>query len=122
MSSFQVLTLTKHGDARGQLVVLENALPFTVERTFWITGADGQTRGGHRHKVTRQALVAISGQVDVLMDDGECRESIVLDAPHQCLIVEPKDWHTMQFGPCSILLVMASHRYERSDYIEAPYR
>lgn len=122
MSAFSLIDLPSHGDSRGSLTVLENALPFAVARMFWITGADGQTRGGHRHKVTRQALVAISGTVDVYMDDGTQSETILLDSPKKCLIVEPEDWHTMHFGPASVLLAMASHPYERLDYIEAPYR
>lgn len=122
MPSFAIITLPCHGDARGQLTVMENALPFQIARTFWITDADGQLRGGHRHKVTRQALICLAGSVEVLMDNGDRRETVVLDAPHKCLIVEPEDWHTMQFGPGAILLVMASHPYKRSDYIEAPYR
>lgn len=122
MSPFTLLQLPHHGDERGYLTVQEDALPFAVMRTFWITGADGQTRGGHRHKVTRQALVAVTGTVSVFVDDGQNRQTVILDQPRLCLLVEPEDWHTMHFGPGSVLLVMASHRYERSDYIEAPYR
>lgn len=121
MANFQVLRLSSHGDDRGRLTVQENALPFPVVRTFWITDADGQKRGGHRHHRTRQALVAVAGSVSVYMDDGAHSDTIVLDSPDKCLIVEPKDWHTMSFGPGSVLLVMASHAYERSDYIEARY-
>jgi uncharacterized Rossmann fold enzyme len=121
MADFELLILPSHGDSRGRLTVQESALPFPVVRTFWITGAGGQTRGGHRHHKTRQALVAVTGAVSVYMEDGARSDTIVLDSPEKCLIVEPKDWHTMSFGPGSVLLVMASHAYERSDYIEARY-
>jgi mannose-6-phosphate isomerase-like protein (cupin superfamily) len=120
-SHFEVLRLPTFDDARGSLTVLDGALPFPVVRTYWIYGADGQTRGGHRHRHTRQALIAICGTVVIHMDDGKVREDIVLGSPEQCLIVEPKDWHTMHFGPGSILLVMSSHTYDRSEYIDDPY-
>ena len=121
MSEFKVIDLPGHRDGRGQLVVMEQALPFVPRRVFWISGADGQLRGGHRHHVTRQALVAVAGRVEVAMHDRRHRETIVLDRPDQCLLVEPDDWHTMAFGPGAILLVLASSPYDRADYIDEDY-
>jgi mannose-6-phosphate isomerase-like protein (cupin superfamily) len=121
MSHFTTLNLPTFTDARGSLSVLEDALPFNVVRTYWIYGADGQTRGGHRHTYTRQALVAINGTVSIYMNDGVTEETVVLQHPGQCLLVEPKDWHTMTFGPGSVLLVLSSHPYDRSEYIDTPY-
>lgn len=121
VSPFEVLQLPTFEDPRGSLTVLDGMLPFPVVRTYWIYGADGQTRGGHRHRHTRQALIAIRGAITIHMDDGEIVDDVVLDDPAQCLIVEPKDWHTMHFGPGSILLVMSSHPYDRSEYIDTPY-
>jgi mannose-6-phosphate isomerase-like protein (cupin superfamily) len=121
MAHFTILNLPTFADARGSLTVLENALPFAPVRTYWIHGADGQVRGGHRHTHTRQALVALSGTVTMYMNDGITSETIELKHPGQCLLVEPKDWHTMTFGPGSMLLVMSSHPYDRREYIDTPY-
>src|SRR5687768_7933390 len=98
MGHFPIIELPTFADSRGILTVLEGALPFLIARSFWISEADGQTRGGHRHHQTRQALVAVTGRVDVFMDDGAEHETVVLDRPGKCLLVEPKDWHTMTFG------------------------
>jgi hypothetical protein len=121
MTHFTVLNLPTFVDPRGSLTVLEGALPFTAVRTYWIYGADGQTRGGHRHTYTRQALVALSGAVSIYMNDGITVDTVELGHPSKCLLVEPKDWHTMTFGPGSVLLVMSSHPYDRSEYIDTPY-
>ena len=121
MSHFTMLSLPTFTDPRGSLTVLEQALPFEVVRTYWIYGADEQTRGGHRHAHTRQALVAINGTVSMYMNDGVTEETIALNHPSQCLLVEPKDWHTMTFGENAILLVMSSHPYDRGEYIDTPY-
>lgn len=121
MSHFAQLMLPTFTDPRGSLTVLDGSLPFTPLRTYWIYGADGQTRGGHRHKHTRQALLAINGTITIYMNDGVTVEHVVLDQPGKCLLVEPKDWHTMHFGPGSVLMVMASHPYDRSEYIDTPY-
>ena len=120
-SCFTTLQLPTFNDPRGALTVLEKALPFEVVRTYWIYAADGQTRGGHRHTHTRQALIAMSGSVSIYMNDGVTEETIALSQPNQCLLVEPKDWHTMTFGTGSILMVLSSHGYDRSEYIDTPY-
>lgn len=121
MSEFRILNLHTVTDSRGTLTVMQDDLPFNVARMFWITGADGQTRGQHRHRVTRQGLIAISGEVDVYMNDGYHDANITLSNPSHCLLVEPEDWHTMVFKPGAVLLVLASHKYDFSDYITAPY-
>lgn len=121
MSEFKTLDLPAFADSRGRLTVMQKALPFEAKRVFWIDGADGQTRGGHRHHTTRQALVAIVGRVVVFMDDGRHQAEIVLDRPNICLLVEPDDWHTMAFGPGAILLVFASQPYDVKDYIDQRY-
>ena len=120
-SHFTVLQLPTFVDSRGALTVLEKALPFEAVRTYWIYGADGQTRGGHRHTYTHQALIAMSGRVSIFMNDGVSQEVVELNLPNQCLLVEPKDWHSMTFGPGSILMVFSSHSYDRSEYIDTPY-
>ncbi len=121
MTHFTILNLPTFKEPRGSLTVLDGALPFSVVRTYWIYGADGQVRGGHRHRHTRQALVAVCGEITIHMDDGVTREDVLLNQPGQCLLVEPKDWHTMAFGPAAVLLVMSSHPYDRSEYIDTPY-
>lgn len=119
--AFHQIKLPTLKDARGALTVMDGELPFTVARSFWIYGADTNTRGGHRHFVTRQALIAMVGTITVLMDDGERRENIVLSSPDNCLLVEPKDWHEMTFTPGSVMLAFASHPYMKEDYIHEPY-
>ncbi|MBX3588574.1 MAG: FdtA/QdtA family cupin domain-containing protein [Ramlibacter sp.] len=121
MSNFTLISLRSVFDERGQLAILQDELPFPIRRVFWISKADGQVRGGHRHRTTRQALVAVAGSVTIHMDNGNYRSDIILDSSNQCLLVEPEDWHTMLFGPSSILLVMASTPYDRSEYIDEPY-
>ena len=121
MSHFAIINLPTFTDPRGSLTVMERSLPFTVVRSYWIYGADGQIRGGHRHTHTRQALVCMVGTVKMYMNDGIVADTIELNHPSQCLLVEPKDWHTMAFGAGAVLLVMSSHAYDRSEYIDTPY-
>ncbi|CAN0617637.1 dTDP-6-deoxy-3,4-keto-hexulose isomerase [Burkholderia multivorans] len=121
MSEFRVIQAKTFRDARGGLSVLDGTLPFEMKRVYWIYDCDAQLRGGHRHHITRQALIAVQGQVAVALDDGRHRAEVVLSSPDQCLIVEPDDWHTMRFGPGAVLLVIASEPFDADDYIDEGY-
>jgi dTDP-4-dehydrorhamnose 3,5-epimerase-like enzyme len=120
-TNFKLIELPTFADTRGVLTVLERLLPFEPKRFYWIYGADGQVRGGHRHRLTHQALIALSGTISIFMNDGNNQEVISLDRPYSCLLVAPKDWHTMTFGQDSILLVLSSHHYDPTDYIDEQY-
>lgn len=121
MSYFTTIDLPTFFDLRGGLTVLDDALPFEIKRIYWIYGADGHLRGGHRHVKTRQALIAVAGMVSMYINDGRCSGTVELNDPSKCLLVEPKDWHTMTFGPGSVLLVLSSEPYDRADYIDEKY-
>ena len=77
MSHFPLLHLPTFADPRGSLTVLEGSLPLVVIRSYWIYGADGQTRSGHRHTYTRQALVCVAGSVSMYMNDGVVSDRLV---------------------------------------------
>ncbi|MVN90741.1 sugar 3,4-ketoisomerase [Mucilaginibacter aquatilis] len=109
-------------DARGNLTVLDEAIPFQIKRLFYIYGVDNSARGGHRHHQTIQAAICIQGSCTIINDDGEHTEHIELDTPRKCLILETKDWHVMtNFSPDAILLVLASTAFDAADYIFDPY-
>src|SRR3989339_898621 len=103
-----LINLKTHSDKRGNLTVIEEQIPFEVKRVFYIYGVDDSVRGGHRHKTTVQAAICIHGSCVVSNHDGNSREDFQLDHPSKCLILEPKDWHTMHhFTPDAVLLVFA---------------
>ena len=118
----KIIEIPTFKDERGFLTVIEDILPFKVERIYWIYGADDQSRGGHRHKITKQALVAVSGIINLKINNGEEESLYILDHPSKCIIVEPEDWHTMIFKKNAVLLVFASHGYDKKDYIESPLK
>ena len=41
----------------------------------------------------------------------------MLSKPNQILLLEPEDWHTMDFSADAVLLVLASEHYDKEDYI-----
>jgi len=108
-------------DSRGSLTVIEKLLPFNIKRVYFIYNANG-LRGGHRHKLTRQALICLSGSCSIYINNGITEEKVELKHPNHCLLIDPEDWHTMQgFKNNTILLVLASEYYDVKDYINESY-
>ena len=116
-----IIDLPVFGDERGSLTVVEKILPFEIKRFYYIYNVTSK-RGGHRHKKTIQALISIGGSCDIYTNNGKKEETFFLDTPNKCLILDPKDWHTMDnFSEGSILLVFSSEFYDKEDYIDARY-
>lgn len=117
----EVRTFRRHTDKRGALVPLEfaNDLPFTPQRTFLVTASSSdEIRGQHAHKACGQFLIAASGSLLIVADDGKSRGEILLDSPAQGLYLPPMVWGIQyKFSPGATLIVFASHSYEEADYI-----
>lgn len=116
-----LIYLPTYTDARGSLTVVEKIIPFEIKRFYYIYNAKS-LRGGHRHKKTIQALICIAGNCKIYVNTGYKEEYFFLDSPEKCLILAPKDWHTMdEFSRDAVLLVLASEYYDINDYIDDKY-
>lgn len=114
----KIIKLHQFLDERGSLCVIEKECEFQIRRIYYIFDANS-VRGGHSHKVTKQALLSVSGNciVDVLFDNKW--RSIKLDSPNKMLILEPEEIHFMRnFSTDCVLLVLASQPYDKNDYID----
>jgi len=115
------IDIPKFTDMRGSLVVIQDILPFKIQRVYWMFDVVG-VRGGHRHKSTIQGLVCVKGKCRVNINNGKTRSIWNLDSPNQLLLVDVADWHTMdEFSADAVLLVFASEKYDQSDYIDEDY-
>ncbi len=113
-----IIELPSFCDERGRLTVLEKVLPYDIKRVYYMYNVTSK-RGGHKHKKTIQALIALSGSCEVFVENVNKKETFVLDSNTKCLLVNPEDWHTMDsFSKGTILLVLASEYYDAEDYIE----
>lgn len=118
----KVFTLPVHSSSRGDLTVFENILPGSLKRIFYITNADGETRGGHRHIKAWQALVCLQGSCDIYVETPDKKMVFGLDEPNKVLILEPQDWHTLEnFTDNAIVLVVSNENYDPEDYIYPSY-
>ena len=108
-------------NAFGSLGILESVdlIPFPIERVYFIYDVpSGEARGSHAHKLLEQFIVAISGSFSVKLDSGRSTETFKLDSPEHGLYVPPGYWRDLiGFSEKSVCLVLASTKYDESDYI-----
>lgn len=121
MNKPQFIQLPKFLDERGNLSVIEEYkdFPFKVERTYWIYDVPGgEHRGGHAYKENQEFIVALSGSFDVILDDGQKKQTFHLNRSYYGLYVPQGIWREMEnFSTNSLALVLSSIKYDVNDYI-----
>lgn len=121
LSQCQIIDLDKIHNRAGNLTVVQNksSVPFSVERIYYLYDVPSNAeRGGHAHKELYQLIVAASGSFTITLDDGSEKKSFMLNNPNKGLFVVPGIWRELiDFSSGSVCLVLASMKYEASDYI-----
>jgi acetyltransferase-like isoleucine patch superfamily enzyme len=105
-------------DLRGNLCALED-FPFAIRRYFVVFAVPSrEVRGEHAHHSLDQFLVCVHGSCRLIADDGGEREQFHLNSPSLGVHIRPRVW-TIQydFSPDAVLLVFASDKYDKDDYI-----
>lgn len=121
MSLIECIDFSSLGDNRGSLVSLESNknIPFDIKRVYYIFNTKmGISRGYHAHKELKQVAICLSGQCKITLDNGENRESVLLDNPKKGLLIGDMIWREMhEFSEGCVLLILASEHYNELDYI-----
>jgi UDP-2-acetamido-3-amino-2,3-dideoxy-glucuronate N-acetyltransferase len=119
--SASLVDLASSIEPRGSLsaATLGTELPFLPKRMFVVYDVpSGVDRGGHAHLECHQFLVAVNGALTVDWHDGSSWGRIRLESPTVGLHLSPHTWgvqHDHEAG--TVLVVLASHPYDRADYI-----
>lgn len=116
-----IIQLKKIIDPRGNLTVTEEKtdVPFEIRRVYWVYDVpSGESRGGHAHKKCKEVVIALSGSFHVTLDDGQSKETYLLNHPWQGLLIDTGIWRTLDdFSSGAVCLVLASDLFEEEDYI-----
>lgn len=116
-----LVKLSKKGDERGALVVVEQYkdIPIEIKRVYYMFDTlSGVRRGFHAHKKLTQIAITVKGSCKFLLDDGDRVEHVLLDSPTAGLIIEPMVWHEMyDYSDDCVLMVLADDYYNEDDYI-----
>ena len=116
-----LIDLPKIRERSGNITPIENniEIPFSIERIFYLYDIPGgESRGAHAHKNCHQFLIAPSGSFEILLDDSKNKKTIFLNQPYRGLHIPPGIWASeINFSSGAICLVLASHKYDETDYI-----
>lgn len=116
----QIIDIRRYSDNRGYLSVVENGIdiPFDIKRIYYLYLVPEVARGAHAHKTLQQLLIATSGSVDVIMDDGAKKKTFHLDRPWKGLLIPSGLWRDLEnFSDGAVLMCLASEKYDAADYI-----
>lgn len=119
----RIIELPKIHDPRGNLSFIEEEhhFPFKIKRVYWIYDVPGgQVRGGHAFKEQHEMIVAISGSMDVIVDDGKMQKVFSLNRSYYGLYIPSGIWRQMEnFSTNSLAMVLSSTEYTENDYIRS---
>ena len=117
----RLIEMKTESHANGKLSVMENlaTAPFSIRRVYYLYDLPaGAERGGHSHGVTHEIVLPLNGSFDVVVDDGKRTKRVTLNRPDCGLLLPAGIWRTLDnFSSGSICLVLASDKYEESDYV-----
>jgi hypothetical protein len=120
MDQCRIIDLPKHADPRGNLSVVEGGIhvPFDIERVYYLYDVPGgSARAGHGHVELQQLMIAMSGSFDVIVDDGYTRKKFHLNRSYYGLYIPKMMWREVEnFSSGGVCLVMASTKFDKSDY------
>lgn len=114
-----MITIPVH-TRHGTLIPFDhNHIPFFIKRVYTIQRVPAvSSRGFHSHKKTHQVIFCLQGNVTLHLDNGTNKKVIRLSKPNKGVYIQPFVWHTLKnFSPNTILLVLASTKFNESDYI-----
>ena len=110
-------------DKRGSLTIIEEGkeVPFNIQRVYWIHDVpQGEERGKHSNTVSSEYVIAVSGSIEITLEDKNGRQTYLLDSKDKGLLIPPNTWDEIRnFSPDAVLLVLASHTYDESTYINS---
>ena len=108
-------------EGKGELSFFESGkdIPFDIKRIYYTYHVPEKAeRGGHAHIKLSQLLICPYGEIELSLDDGDNRVSILLNDPSKGVLIEGLIWREMTWKKeGSLLMVAASDYYKEEDYI-----
>lgn len=116
-----LISLPKLVDQRGNLSIVEGNrhIPFRIKRVYWLYDVPGgEVRGGHAYRKLNEVIIALSGSFDVVLNDQKSQRVFSLNRSYYGLFVPEMIWRSIEnFSTNALCLILASERYDESDYI-----
>lgn len=116
----KIIQFEVHSNSSGNLCVYESddGVPFDIKRIFTVMAKKNEIRGNHAHKICQQLLVCVSGEIEVICDDGLNQRIYRLSEMGKGLLIPPGIWASEKYiNEGSVLMVLCDQAYEKNDYI-----
>lgn len=94
-------------------------IPFEIKRTFYLSNMSHiASRGNHANIQNQVVLIALKGEFEAILHDGESEKSFTINDPASGLLIREGIWRELKnFSKDAICLVLCSEIYDSSDYI-----
>lgn len=110
-----------NGDERGKLVAIEGIkdIPFEIKRIFYCYDVPkGEKRGCHANRESEFVMAAVSGSVNIKVDNGFLKQEFKLEKGGKALYLPKMTYKVMEdFSQDAVLLVISSKEYTKAEYI-----
>ena len=94
-------------------------LPFNIQRVFTVVNASGGSRRGeHAHKKCKQLLCCVSGEVQLICNNGTETIERLLTPESAAVLVPNGMWAEQKYlKDNSVIIVFCDQSYDENDYI-----
>jgi len=118
INNVELIKINYISEMNGDISFLET--PFDVKRIFYVSMVKpSYIRGHHAHKKCKQLLICIKGSVDIICDNLESERKFCISSSDNIgLYIPPMVWSSQFYQSRDTILVgLASHPFDESDYI-----
>ncbi len=109
-------------NAKGNLSLVEefNHVPFKVEAVYWIYDVPGgEGLKGYSVKESSEFIIALSGNIEVILNDGYKEKRCLLNRAYIGLYIPAMIWRRIKnFSTNSVAFILSSSNYVEGDYIK----
>ncbi len=121
LKDVKIIDIPKIKDNRGNLSFFEsnNHVPFEIKRSYWIYDVPGgEKRGGHSFKTQKEFIIALSGSLDLIINDGSNKKIFSLNRSYKGIYIPNGIWRNMEnFSTNAVALVVSNTKYDENDYM-----
>lgn len=116
LSSMKSVNFSTHTDDRGTLIAFDKLSPFNVKRFYVIECNEGMRRGKHYHKIGKQLICLIDGELLAITSKDEKREVFVMKPGDTFYQETFCKFEFESKTKSSKLLVLCDTEHDQSDY------
>ena len=119
LSSIELKKVKSFSKDSGTLSIIEGTrqTPWVIARSYFISTYLPEVRGGHAHRECSQAIICLSGSVEIKCSTPKSYQTYELQPHNEFLLIPPGIWVDLETKENTVLAVLTDHFYDEADYI-----